>query len=265
MAGEALLTVVAWPGAGPDEAIALLAGAEVMDAATARMRARQPTPLILLVTDGEGAAHGAGVIGALGGDAFATPVEELARFGASLKIKDMRIEGGAIAIDLWQGLSTTLRREQIEILVRGEITRRVREGGLPDQVRVGTPHPYHLRRRAQAAAERAASKHRTSTSHVLDIHTRDGSVYQIDGDRFGFGVLGAMKGHADRVNVDRVCELLEHVVEGETVDRGFGAWKAPPGLGRSRAARSLGGDGDPAFAFYSRWAAVTHRHIAGRA
>jgi hypothetical protein len=96
---------------------------------------------------------------------------------------------------------------------------------------------------------------------LLDLHTSDGSVYRIDGDRFEFRALGAMRGHGAKANMDSMCELLGHICPDAVVDTYYELFRPPPGYQKLRMRGATGQRDDPAFAFYSRWAALTYRHV----
>ena len=95
------------------------------------------------------------------------------------------------------------------------------------------------------------------------MHTADGRVFQIDGDKFGFAVLGDMKGHTDNENMDKMLELLDHLTPNAIVDQYFKLFKAPTGYKRLRLDNLSVNNDDPAFAFYSRWTALMYRHVMG--
>jgi hypothetical protein len=98
-------------------------------------------------------------------------------------------------------------------------------------------------------------------SHKLDLHLRDGSVLQIDGDKFGFRILGAMRAMSDNVNIDRMCELFVHLNSNVVVDTYFGTFLPPTGHHRLKLPMMHLNDEHMAFAFYSRWCALMYRHV----
>jgi hypothetical protein len=99
------------------------------------------------------------------------------------------------------------------------------------------------------------------TSELLALHTVDGRVYQIDGHGFGYLALGAMRGHGDKANMDAMCELLDLVCPDAVVDDYFELWRPPPGFQQLRVPGMRISREDASFAFYSRWAALTYRHV----
>ena len=101
------------------------------------------------------------------------------------------------------------------------------------------------------------------TSDKLDVHTTDGSVFQIDGDKFGYSILGDLRGHSDRHNMDQMFELLAHLAPDAIVDPYFKLWTPPAGHHRLRLPDMKANNDDPAFAFYSRWVALLYRHLLG--
>ena len=198
----------------------------------------------------------------LGGDAFLCTLDQLAALGPTLKIRVMRVNSaGNLDMDLWEGLSTTIRREQVQILVRAQLKKTIRKRPTRpirmDSLTASNP----MARRAMAQGARPIQS--LKTSEKLDIHTVDGSVYQVDGDRFDFQVLGDLKGYSGKTNMDHLCELLSHLAPDEVVDDYFSHWRPPPGYERLRVPNLKRNGDDPAFAFYSRWAALMYRHVMG--
>ena len=281
------LTIIAWPEGHDRMATAQLLASEAgMDLHTLRLRLGQAPPMIIGQTDPDAARRAVAAIARRGGDAFAPTFADLARLGGTLKIKDLRLEHGALAIDLWRGLSTTIRPQQIQILVRAhlsstKITRTSSSmhapGAMPS---VGQIHltggalglGLGLGAMGLAAAYGAAytdtsglgeTQRSVETSDKLDIHTTDGAIYQIDGDKFGYRVLGELRGHSDNANMNAMCELLTHLAPDPIVDPYFSLWKPPPGCERLRLPDMKINQDDPAFAFYSRWAALLYRHVMG--
>ncbi len=68
---------------------------------------------------------------------------------------------------------------------------------------------------------------------------------------------------SDNVNIDRMCELMSHLAPDAVIDPYFSLWSAPPGYQRLRLKNMRINNDDPAFAFYSRWAALLYRHVMG--
>jgi hypothetical protein len=280
------LTIIAWPEGHDREATAQLLASEAgMDLHTLRLRLGQAPPMILGQTDPDTAARALHAMRRRGGDAFAATFADLARLGGTLKIKDLRIEHGALAIDLWRGPSTTIQRDQIQILVRAHLSQ---SSTKPAAGSVGSSLLSASTARGGAAsrtaltfglggaaglaigfasgyiADAADPVERTiRTSDKLDIHTADGAIYQIDGDKFGYRVLGELRGHSDNANMNAMCELLAHLAPDPIVDPYFSLWRPPPGHDRLRLPDMKINRDDPAFAFYSRWAALMYRHVMG--
>ena len=274
------LTVVAWPeGLDRNEFAEMLFLSADLDEPTTRLRLGREPPMIVGQVDTAAARAAVRSILDFGGDAFAPTLDDLAALGGTLKIRDLRLARGDIEIDLWRGLSTTIRRDQVQILVRAHLRSTERR---PPVVRPGPVYaglgvnPYFgdvsavagiaaggalAFRAAYLANAGSLGERRLSTSDKLDIHTTDGSVYQIDGDKFAYGILGDLRGHGDKANMDSMCELLGHLAPDEVLDPFFPLWHPPPGYERLRLpGMKINGD-DPAFAFYSRWAALLYRHV----
>jgi hypothetical protein len=266
------LTVVDWPETRSLDAIrgdlATTLGADVR---SLELRTRRDPPLILGRFAAAPCAAALRSLGRLGADAFVATLDDLERMGGTLKIRDLRVENGAIQLDLWRGASMTLPTSRIELLVRAQLSDSVRKA-------VSTPGPG-WERAVQAnihataiglaagfaasydAAVDAATLRETRTTDKLDLHTTDGLILQIDGDKFGYRALGALRGHGDKANMDRMLELLSHLAPAAIVDPYFPLWTAPPGCPRIKLPGMRLNNEDPIFAFYSRWAAMLYRHV----
>ena len=60
-----------------------------------------------------------------------------------------------------------------------------------------------------------------------------------------------------------MCELFASRAPDAIVDPYFSLFKPPPGYKRLRLPGMKINDEDPAFAYYSRWAALMYRHVMG--
>lgn len=268
------LSVIAWP----DDLSLRDAGTLVLDALdhagltgaltpeTLRLRLAIEPPMVLGFVQpdaGEVVAH---AIRSVGGDAFAPSPDDLLSLGPTLKIRDLEVSHGGLDVVLWRGGEIRIECAQVTALVRAHLS---------DTVVVRTPasarmHPLYVpgprySRRVRADFVQNASERRSTTSDKLDIHTSDGRVFQLDGDKFGYRALGEMRGHSDKQNMDRMLELLQHLASDAVADMYFGLWKPPPHHDRLKIPGARLNNDDPAFAFYSRWTALMYRHILGGA
>jgi hypothetical protein len=254
------LSLIALPaGWGRDDLIERLHRATGVNQADLRVRLAADPPLVVGRVEAAAAAAAVAAIRGAGGDAFAPTLEDLARLGPALRIKVMTVEGG-VHVELWEGVRATIARQRIQILVRGQITREVVD-------RRGPPRFSSVARRVRTrdsirAEIEASTTRRIEASHKLDIHTSDGTIFQVDGDAFDFKILGQRRGFSDSVNVDLMLELLRHLAPPEViVDEYFRLWHPPPGHQRLRLPGQARLREDPAFAFYSRWVALMYRHL----
>ncbi len=285
------LTVVKWPEGWTREEVArLLFEASGLDELTLRLRLGIAPPTIVGILTPIDAQNAVKAIVKSGGDAFVASISDLEALGPTLKIKDLRLEGGVIVVDLWRGPTTTIQRSDVQILVRAQLrsmeskrvlppsllNTRVYPGGVGiGSAGTGASAPLLLGAYGLATGFGAAYEidlvagitgtgREVKISDKLDIHTKDGKVYQIDGDKFGYSALGELRGHSDKANMDSMCELLAHVAPDEIVDPYFPLWTPPPGYQRLRLKNMRINNDDPAFAFYSRWAALLYRHVLGQ-
>jgi hypothetical protein len=261
---QAYLSLVAWPSDLDRGAVAdLVATTTGMDHASVNLRLGQSPPMVLGPAPTDDVRRGAHVVIERGGDAFPFTLDDLARPGATLKIKTLAVREGALDLQLWRGLSTTLPPERIQVLVRAllktEVTTRRR---MPRFSSLALRHRSLGSRKAEFEA---AISRRVETSGKLDIHAIDGTVFQVDGDKFDFHVLGDLRGYGVKANIDRLCELLAHLAPEAVVDDYFRLWRPPPGYGQLQLPDMKVNHDDPAFAFYSRWTALVYRHVLGEA
>ena len=268
------LSIIAWPpDATRDDIVALISGSDTTPASvqghaltpeTVRLRAGMRPPMVMGLIDRGSADAACGRIRDGRGDAFACSLRDLASLGHTLKIRDLALIDGDLDVTLWHGPSARIPRNRIFCLIRAHLseTANVR---LPAQCEF-RPHVsaagmmgFGLPVRLTDVVSTKTTK--TTTSDKLDIHTTDGSVFQLDGDKFGYSVLGDLKGHSDNQNMDRMLELLQHLAPNAIADMYFSLWTAPPGHHKLRLAGAAINREDPAFAFYSRWCALMYRHI----
>lgn len=284
----AYLTEIFRPeGAALDDVTALLAPPLGRDAVTLRYAMAKEPPSIVGRFEVDRVRAAVEVLRRAGGDGMVTTLDDLAALGGTRKIRDLRMtDSGDFAVELWRGGTARIEPRRIDVVVRGSLSETY-TGSPPAAsgwAAVGTAlgaaasspagygfgyggaYGWAARRHARESAEhRAAMDRRVTTSHKLDLHVPDvngaPSVLQIDGDKFGFGVLGALRGHSDLVNIDRMCELVAHLAPEVVVDPYFSLWSPPVGHDRLRLPLMAINRDDPAFAFYSRWAALMYRRI----
>lgn len=277
------LTVVKWPNGWSREDVArLLFEASGLDELTLRLRLGIAPPTIvgtLASVDARGAVK---ALVKNGGDAFAVTLDDLAALGPTLKIKDLRLENGLFAAELWRGPDEVIRPADIQVVVRVRLSEKIitREGlTAADMLLASTTNPrtagivfgwglggaYGMSLGVYGAWQAGGftPERDLQLSHKLDLHTVDGRVFQIDGDKFGYRILGELRGDSDNVNIDRMCELMTHLAPDAVIDPYFSLWSAPPGYQRLRLKNMKINNDDPAFAFYSRWAALLYRHVMG--
>jgi hypothetical protein len=266
------LTIVAWPeGYGRSEIATLVADPLGTDARTAELHVGAAPPRIYGQPEDAAARAAADAIIAAGGDAFVVTVEELRALGPTLKVRDLGISPGGLRIDPWRGMERTIDPADIDVVIKassGEADISLDSGSaVVDAAEIAV---YGAAFGAYGvAAGMYSGFFRNSTeqeptpieSHRIDFHTRNGVVYQIDGDKFGFEILGDLRGHSDHDNIRQMTELLTHLQPEVIVDPWFRYWKAPTNHHKLKLPMMTLNEEDPAFAFYSRWAALMYRHV----
>ncbi|MFG0330685.1 MAG: hypothetical protein ACF8PN_12410 [Phycisphaerales bacterium] len=289
------LTVIHWPEEATEADLTdLLARATGGDAADCRLMVRRVPPTVVAYCTQEVGHRAAESIRGAGGLAVAISAPDIVGFGPTRKIKDIGLDARGLRFEMWREEPLVLDPAELLVLVRAHVSEEIRpvstddswgrrlSGGGPGfpfavmggwgvggafgiaTVVYGRQILDDLASGSMSGAGSLRSRdRRLRISHKLDLHTRDGRVFQIDGDKFGFQVLGDQRGSSDNVNIDRLCEWFIQLAPDAAVDPYFSQWKAPPGFELVRIPhRSLNSD-DAKFAFYSRWAAMMYRHLIG--
>lgn len=272
------LSVIRWPNdMDVSEMTGRLCDATGRDASIVSRRVRITPPAIIGVLEDEAAKAAAAVIVAIGGDAFAPTIEDIEALGPTLKIKDIGLAPDGIAFDLWRGESVTVDPDHIDVMIRTKLSEAhlaspgdsavglVLDPGGSGQLTAGWGFggSYGLASAMHAYADMESGEHsgQLRLPCKLDIHTKDGRVFQIDAEKFGFQVLGGLKGMRENQKIDRICEWFTGLAPRTVLDPYFGYWRAPAGVDRIRIPLMRVNNDDPAFAFYSRWAALMYRHV----
>ncbi|UCD76569.1 MAG: hypothetical protein JSV91_06515 [Phycisphaerales bacterium] len=276
------LTVITYPeGMSHNDVAELLADGGGLDAPSLRMILKQTPPCIAGRYDRGSALGALRALIKAGGDGFAPTMADIEALGPTLKIKDLRLGAGGLEADLWRGPSATINPDAIQIIVRAHLSEKIlkprsgvtgtsiltsytRPGASSVAIGWGMGGAYGLALGLYAGggfSPEAREERTVVLSHKLDIHTADDRVFQIDGDKFAYLILGDQRGYSDNENTDKMCELLAHLSPNAVVDPYFSYWHPPPGHQRLRLLQMKINKDDPAFAFYSRWAALMYRHV----
>lgn len=255
------LSIIGWPEqCQRDELARLLHQVAGVDEATARIRLGLTPPLIVGQVPPEKAAPALRALATRGGEGFAPTLGDLEALGPTVMVKNLGLVEGVLQIELRDGGRASVRREDVRVLVRAQL-KSTTTTHWPVKI-PGVSARYRTFDSIKAEVESSVVR-TISTSNKLDIHTAAGRVYQVDGDRFGFGILGQLRGHSDKANMDSLCQLLAHVTPNEVVDDFYPLWRPPPTYRRLRLPDMKRQGEDPAFAFYSRWVALMYRHLRG--
>lgn len=276
----AFLSVIAWPKEFSLEGtVARMAGASGLDEPTLQLQARKTAPAILARVPVPVAQRALAALVECGGEGFCPTMRQVEALGATIKIKDLELENGSFQVQPWRGRPLKLNPMDATILVRARLSESQLQptptpgtlltdclGMTVPTMSMGYGGAFGLAATfalAEGSAIQSFIESQTiiTTSNKLDFHTRDGRVFQIDGDKFGFRILGEQRGPSDNVNIDRMCELVAHLSPEAIVDPYFSLWRAPSGAKQIRIPGMLVNNDDPAFAFYSRWVALMYRHM----
>lgn len=276
------LTLIAWPPAKDRAALAaLLAGAAGIDEPTGRLWAAKQPPVVLARMEPDEATRVVDVMRGAGGDAIAPTMAQIEAFGPTRKIRDLRIGAGGLELDLWRGGGLVVAPDAIRFIVRASVSEARKGFAVPtagDELSqavgfafsgYGFCGSYGLARafeggyasNVQVARPWTDSYETPLSSEKLDLHVAGEGVLQIDGDKFGFGILGADRAMSDNRNLDLMCELLTSLAPNAIVDPYFPLWRPPAGHDRIRLPGMVVNNDDPAFAFYSRWIGLVYERL----
>ncbi len=280
----AFFSLILWPdNVDRLDVVDRLSDATGVDVHTLRLRLAADAPNVVAPLPAPRADAGVETIRSLGGEAFAPKMEELVRLGPSLKIRALSMAEGILHAEIWRGPSTVIDPAHIEFLVLG----RLRDERDFDPI-ADAPTPSIL---APGAAVKAAlvagsqgpltfnggllsagllagdellsataSARPTVLPNVkMDIHMKSGSIFQIDGAKHSFDLLGELKGPSDEINIRKMIGLFESMNERIVTDGHYAMFRPPPQHTRLRLP-GLAVDRDTSpFPFYSRWAALMYR------
>lgn len=274
------LSIIYWPPGMDEELLAKrLAEVSRQDESVVKRRIKIAPPAIVGVLDQESASSAANVIIEMGGNALSPSLEDIQSLGGTMKIKDIHLGMDGICIDLWRGETRVIDPDNIDILIRtrlseahlvnpgdsavGLITDNLNDSSGIGSAGWGFGGSYGLAAALHAFGDMFSGEHsgQLKLPTKLDIHTKDNQVFQVDAEKFGFQVLGDIRGERDNAKMDKMCEWITQLSPHCLIDPYFGYWKAPPGVDRLHLPLMRVNNEDPAFAFYSRWSALLYRHV----
>ena len=278
------LSVVSTPeGSGPEDLAAALAEASGLDAYLLTLKLRQIVPGILGRYPVGPAAAALDELHRLGGDGFLASMNDIEALGGTLKIRELSLDPNGLRAELWRGAPVIIDPRTIDVVVRGRASETQGSAASAEarmnEAVMNNMHfglfGFHMaegtlwagmQQARENALHMAAMDQKVVEQHVLDLHVRDrfgARVYQIDGDKFGYTILGDQRGYSDNVNIDRMCELIVHLNNTVIVDPYFRMFRPPSGSNLLRLPMQNLNQDKPEFAFYSRWTALVYRHVMG--
>ena len=258
------LMLCAWPdGMSRGDVARMLAGVTKYDPGTLRITIGPQAPSAIGSLESGEAQHAAEHVEQMGGSARSVTLEDLAALGPTINVRDLAVSEERFELKLSDDRSVALEFADLQLLVRGRL-RIAEKVPVSSRVRLDSLTIANPIRR-KALIENAPPQQRESfkTSEKLDLHVSDGRIYQLDGDRFLYGVLGDSKEYSDIANMNKMFDLISHFATQAIVDDFFKIWVAPPGVRRFRIPGMKAYREDTGFAFYSRWAALMYRHVMG--
>ncbi len=264
--------VIAWPeGWAEHDRVLALAATLGQDPSDARMAARKEPPAIVQRMDARDAAeclralrgHGVRCFGATDTQIESMPAPRLAR---------RLVAGeGRYTAELWRESSpVTFRAMDVALIVRAKIRTQTRsvqpESGSSIMMSTEIGAVSALHDYASGMSPRRTSSVRTSD--LLDLHLMRGPSHarlRINGDKFNFDILGALKGFSDHENIEKLAMKLLADAPEALVDTGFARFGMEI---RSTQRASVVGtkitrtrsNASP-FEFYSAWCWLLHRAI----
>lgn len=274
-AGHAYLSVVDWPaGFSRLDAVTALVSAAGIDPFHAEQRCIKPPPMLVSRMPEAAARAADDALHRMGVTSFVLTDSEIDAAKPPIRAKRLEAAAGApepmYVVEPWHSrerMRIGLVCSRIFLIVRAQLS--ATRAGTPDSERRTRVDPIG----GIYVESVTVPTTQSSSSHVMDIHMRDGSRVRIDGSKFNFDVLGAERGLSDSVNADRLALRIAQQSPRAVVDtafRQFAAHGTTAGLISGRGTR-VGRDGrvfkndQPVFEFYSIWAAALYRRMLGAA
>jgi hypothetical protein len=277
MTDAAYVSVIAWPELMPEEdRIGLIEQAIGLDRFLSEQAVRRSVPSVLRRMDLPDARDALATLRRASAVAFGpkqSAFDERADFHAAKRL--ISGSGTSFLAEAWRGDPVVFDAANIAVLIRASLRttemRAVDQGGPGVATSLINTSGRHLRDVASDIADEveqvsAARQTRVNLTEVLDIHLADGSRIRLNGDKFGFDVLGDKRGYTDKQNMDKLAVLLSERAPQAVVDLNFRSFRVPADiqthLARSHRGRVRKRVETPAFEFYSVWAALMYRHLA---
>ena len=262
MGRPAYLSILRWPDESTDASnAAALAVALGIGPRPAARAVAPPPPAIVARIPAEVAPRALNALRGGGVVAIAPTLDDLAAAPPARKVKALTPAEGApepmYLAEFWTGDAAGFRARDIAIMIRARLDdapRRLAPAPTPSRPDAATP-PSEPIRTARPITE------------VLDLVLTGGDRLRIDGDKFGFAVLGPDRALSNVECMDRLAVRLAGEAPDALIDTAFGAFKVPGGVvnefdAASRRSRErLRGD-TPAFDFYSAWIVLALRELA---
>lgn len=251
-------------GMSAEQMCAVIGEASGLDAHMLRLMISRPPPQVLGLVSPERAADTIEAISGAGGDAFAPAMADLEALGESIKLKGLVFAGDVIHAEPWRGKPVTIRADSIRTIVRGMLDdARSPAAGMDRPIGDAIPTTTVGPGKAEITGIVLEAFSRR-LRHVMNVHTSERRVFQVDALKFNFEVLGDQRGPSDLHNIQILERRLTAVAPDAVVDTYYSLWTPPQQHARLRLPGRLINNEDTAFAFYSRWVALMYEHITGR-
>lgn len=272
---RAYLSIIEWPEAFTEERrVEAIVAAAAVDPGQAALAVKQKSPMVAHLINVLDRAPILQHLREQGVLAIAPTRAELARMPAPIHAKRlaeaMGSDGRLYMVEPWRGESEGLRTGDIRLLVRASVRKAApaarpdRYGNLPNTasgLECGDGGFAAAALSGSMTGEGSDRSAKLRTTELLDIYTADKRRIRINGDKFGFDVLGTDRSYTDRHNLDELTIRLAERAPNAYIDQGFARFRPPPDV---RAQSHLAaGDAAPRadlapFDFYSPWFALVY-------
>ncbi|MEN0021130.1 MAG: hypothetical protein AAF747_09635 [Planctomycetota bacterium] len=265
--GRSYLSVVQWPDEwSEDDCIGALVHAGGGDVFIARQAVRRGVPGVVHRGDYDEIEAGARGVADMGAVAFAAHPAKMDGQPSAVQAKQVLPAGpGRWEIDPWRRRRDDTTKHIIEpgelfLIVRGTTRSTTTRVGSDTGAAAGDAMLYGTGIAAMNAADGAYGSRSSSTevSELLELQTRDGRRYLIDGRKFNETSLHGDASLSARDACDLVMRTVAACSPRALIDRSFNDFRCPPDIlkrhfiGTSAGTVTKTGTG-PAFEFYCRW------------
>ncbi len=189
---------------------------------------------------------------------FAPTLNDLHDLGPTMKIRAVHLDESGIIFETWQDHLQRVEPTDFRLLVSKYAPPSAADLENPDSPEDSairhSPTAIHFRNMPKLSPRKQDA--------ALDLHTKDGRVFQVDAKQFAFDILGSRKQESNHDNMVALQKELDALFPKTPLDTNFAKFNLPQGYKRLKLSRAALNNEQLDFAYYSRWLALAYQHVA---